>query len=355
MTDRSPLCRAVGRLLILVVAVALGSCTGSDADAASPEARMASAAIEVAEEVQEELDNDPDLAAAVEQYQRFIVERDAALMGDGDALDRLAGMSSSFVIDDLRAEVERYRTMRESADLSVAISTSSSVAQTTVLDNGNIRIRDCLEVQQSEDSGVVDPVQLVWKESRMAAVEGVWTVDRFITRHDGQSSSAERFGCVPESHRARLTETAAGFFSALVEVERDAALAWPDGLEQLTDQAFAVELKDGLGVAAREREVTSPLAARLVGAVSDAHSNGYAWEVPVCLRYPEGKQWTWLDDGEVVVEEPFLPLSEVVVNVRLASEFDGADYTDAVVGLSEPVASRCWESGDDPTELSWSG
>lgn len=354
MSDCFRVGRAAGWSMILAAMVTVASCTGAGEGAELAEARMASAAIEVAEEVQEELDNDPDLAAAVEQYQRFIVERDAALMGDGDAFDRLVGMSSSFVIDDLRAEVERYRTMRESADLSVAISTASSVAQTIVLDNGNIRIRDCLEVQQSEDSGVVDPVQLVWQESRMAAVEGVWTVDRFITRHDGQSSAAERFGCVPESHRARLTETAAGFFSALVEVERNAALAWPDELDDLTDQGFAAELKDGLGGAVREREVTSPLAVRLVGAASDAHSNGYAWEVPVCLRYPEGKQWTWLDDGEVVVEEPFLPLSEVVVNVQLASEFDGTDYTDAVVGLSEPVAGRCWESGDDPMELTWS-
>ena len=343
-----------GRWMMLVLPVVAISCSGDGGEAADDKPRLSSAAAEVAAEVQAELDASPDLAAAVEQYQRFLVERDSALMGDGDAFDRAADMSSSFVVDDLRAEVDRYQKMRESAELDVAVSTASSVAQVYTVEDGNVRIRDCLEVRQSEDSGVVDPVQLVWQESRMASVDGVWTVDRFITRHDGQSSAGERYGCVPESHRERLTETAVGFFSALVEVERDASLAWPPEIDAVAGQALADELRDQLGSPTRAREVTSALAARIVGAASDAHSNGYAWEVPVCARYPEGKQWTWLDDGEVVVEEPYLPLSEVVVNVQLASEFDGSDYVDVVVGLGEPEARPCWESGDESTELNWS-
>lgn len=350
--------------LLVSAGIFVSSCSiaggGVDSAAASADEPTGSQAPPVTAVIPEVVDPGPvggqGEAEALAAYEEFESVRWVAMAGDDEESDRLWDLAAAPVVDQVSDQIEGFVRSVDAMDLEVTVSRESNVERTVLSDDGAVSIYDCVEIRQDEPTGVLRPVRFLYQRAIMRndGDGATWRVDLLSEVHSGLGSDFDPFGCVPRKYRERLAGFVDGFVASVVQAERDPQLTWPDSWDGAVDNDATADVRESLASAPRPRFQVGPVTARVFGATSDTRSDGYRTAVAVCFSYPDGKVWEWVDDGERVVEEPFLPGAEVVVVVTVESEPDGeGGFVDRVVRVGSPSVDQCWARGDQGGVLSW--
>ncbi len=291
--------------------------------------------------------DDEKVAEALVAYDEFLAVRDVAYMNPDGDLSALEAMAEPEVVEevtDFWARNEAFQTV----DAGILERTSTSNVTEAFTAGSGVIIRDCVEMRQTNQDELGSPVRFVEQAININPEESGWVVSSISITRSGDPAGTDWFGCVPQYHADRVTETVAQLGDSLYEWQSSEDAVVPDDLfssfsERLRAEGeAAVEQQNS---ESGDRYLSSEEERRVTVAGSDVGTGGWNFLVELCRHYPNGEIWTDKASGVEVELRPVGSSTRIGYRVLSVEQADGS-WVDEIVDLT-PVEypSPCWEEG----------
>ena len=360
----------VAGLMAMAIALAVSSCGGTDVESADlasgdvainsetagsgdGEAEADTTVDGVATDTSDDgttPDGQPDetkVAEALVAYDEFLAVRDAAYMnpdGDLSALEAIAGPDVVDEVTGFWARNEAFQTV----DAGILERSSTSNVYEAFVAGSGVIIRDCVEMRQTNQDELGSPVRFIEQDVNVDPEESGWVVSTIAVLRSGDPAGTDWFGCVPQYHADRVSNTVAQLGDALYEWQSSEDAAVPEDLFSSFSERLRAE-----GEAAVEQQnaesggryLSSVEERRVTVAGSDVGTGGWNFLVELCRHYPNGEVWTDQASDVEVELRPVGSSTRIGYRVLSVEQADGS-WVDEIVDLT-PVEypSPCWEEG----------
>lgn len=287
--------------------------------------------------------NEATLTELTAVYDRFLVVRASAIIGDRNVADLsdVATQSAMSQVAGLRADNDAAHAADKYSAMTGLFEWSNV---TTIREQGDgFVFTDCTERQDLNSVGIPH-VRFITNDVVMVAEGDSYKVDQVTQTHTGQFAEfAGDFGCVPPSFIKRAETVTAQAITEVATLVADPGQAVNDGIsETFTEEArdelaYIADLLNDQGLS---RNADEQVAVQVVG--MDPNKPDFTVVVSVCRYYPNGRTYVDAETGETGVSDLARGSSEEEwLFVQLESVPVGTPSVDTVTRV-ESKATNCW-------------